>query len=70
MNQNQMMINPLTPATSPETKCYINGCPNQGNGICRWKINGGCCASTANGGCGKRFCPQHSFIPNARLISG
>ena len=60
---------PITIATTAESKCHIEGCPNQGNNICRYYIPNRCCTGSKSGGCGKRYCAQHAFLSSARTVS-
>ena len=52
------MQQPVVVATDPRMKCYFEECPYQGNNTCIWQ-NTSCCFGS--GGCGKRYCPLHSF---------
>ena len=62
MAQTQMMAPGLVVTNDPSLKCYFEECNYIGNASCRWSNN--CCRCAEDGGCRRRFCPQHAFVLN------
>ena len=62
--------NAISLATNDALRCLFPGCPNQGQHICKYRIaiTAGC-GYPPEKGCGRRFCPQHAFVPCHRKIS-